>query len=125
MQELWKDIKDYEGLYEISNKGAVWCKKKGHCRRIGLGNPSISSYKFVTLEKDGVRKQFPIHRLVATAFLDKKDFRYHKTDDLNNINPDSLIVNHKDENKHNNCVDNLEWCTNAYNTVYSNKRLRR
>lgn len=79
----------------------------------------------VSLEKDGVRKAFPIHKLVAMAFLDKTKFKYHPKENPSEIDLDKLVVNHKDENKGNNRVDNLEWCTNAYNIVYSNKKSRK
>lgn len=72
-----------------------------------------------TLTKEGVSKQYPIHRLVAMAFLNKNDFKYHPKENPSNIDLNKLIVNHKDENKHNNCVDNLEWCTQQYNMSYS------
>lgn len=122
MEEIWKDIPDYENLYEISNKGAVWCKKKGHHKRIGLGKPNKYDYKKVVLVKDDVYKQYPIHRLVAITFLDKNNFKYHTDEDPTKIDLNKLVVNHKDENKHNNCVDNLEWCTPRYNRAYSSYR---
>ena len=105
--EEWRDIKGYEGLYQISNKGRV---KSLNYKRTGkekIRKPGKRrGYFFITLYKKGEKpKSFDIHRLVAEHFLP---------------NPDNLpVVNHKDENKLNNNVENLEWCTFAYNTIYS------
>ena len=100
MEEIWKEIKDYEGLYWVSNLGHV---KNKHNKILV---PEIrNSYYSVNLSKNGVRTHKRIHRLVAEAFI-----------------PNSKklpMVNHKDENKLNNNVTNLEWCDNTYNTHYS------
>ena len=105
--EEWRDIKGYEGIYQISNKGRV---KSLNYKRTGkekiLSPGKRRGYFYISLYKKGEKpKNFDIHRLVAQAFLP---------------NPDNLpVVNHKDENKLNNNVENLEWCTFAYNTIYS------
>ena len=98
--EKWKEIKDYEGLYWISDQGQV---KNRHGRIL---IPEIrNGYYSVDLCKDGKRKKHRVHRLAAEAFIP---------------NPDDLpMINHKDEDKLNNCVSNLEWCTAEYNTHYS------
>lgn len=101
MTEQWKQIKGYEGLYEISNHGRVrsfhkkpfimkqWMHYKGHM--------------FIHLNNMGRRKFF-VHRLVALAFIP---------------NPENKdVVNHIDSNKANNLVTNLEWMTGAENTRY-------
>lgn len=103
--EIWKDIKGYEGLYQASNLGRV---KSFHTNFNSKGylKPRLSKdgYYSVTLYKNGKSKQFKVHRLVAEAFVP---------------NSDNLPqVNHKDENKLNNNVDNLEWCTAKYNINY-------
>lgn len=100
MKEIWKEIKDYEGLYWVSNQGRV---KNRHNHIL---KPEIrSSYYSVDLMKRSERKKCRIHRLVAMAFIS---------------NPDNLpMINHKDENKLNNDASNLEWCDNTYNTHYS------
>ena len=113
MEEIWKDINGYEGLYQISNLGSVKSLKDNHgnyTEEIRNGTPNNKGYLIIDLYKNGKRKHYSIHRLVAQAFIP---------------NPDNLpIVNHKDENKENNNVDNLEWCTYEYNNNYGtiNKR---
>lgn len=98
--EEWRDIVGYEGLYKISNVGNVM-NNKGRILKLMLTN----GYPTVNLYKNRKMRSLSVHRLVAEAFIP---------------NPMSLpIVNHKDENKVNNSVDNLEWCTKQYNTTYS------
>lgn len=121
MQEIWKDITDYEELYQVSNLGRVKTLKREIIRskpylskRIApekiIYIKPLNDYLGVTLYKDGKRKSFLVHRLVAKAFIP---------------NPNNLPqVNHKDENKYNNCVSNLEWCTNDYNLNYGTGRER-
>ena len=111
--EIWRDIKGYEGIYQISNKGRV---KSLNYRRTGkekILKPGKTKpgYLCISLYKKGEKcKCFSIHRLVAQAFLP---------------NPDNLpIVNHKDENKLNNNVENLEWCNSEYNLNYGNRNER-
>jgi hypothetical protein len=114
--EIWKDIKGYEGYYQISNLGrvksldryvnAAYGKRfvKGSIRKshvcVGLG------YETLILSKERVNKEVYIHRLVAEAFVPNP--HHYK------------LVNHKDENKTNNNFENLEWCTETYNMAYSN-----
>ena len=96
-----KDIKGYEGLYAITTEGDVYSyKRKKFLKPADNG----TGYLFVILHKDGKVKNYKIHRLVAEAYLP---------------NPNNLPqVNHKDENKTNNCLQNLEWCDASYNTNY-------
>ena len=104
MEEVWKDIKDYEGLYKISNLGNVFSIKSNRI----LKKPSNpKNYHRVALRKDGNTKVCSVHRLVAIAFI--------KNDNPNKNN----LVNHIDENKLNNRVDNLEWCDDYYNMMHS------
>ena len=100
---MWKSVLGSDGVYEVSDCGLV--------RRLGKWGGEIVSrvekhtgYVVVSLRIGGVRKPYYVHRLVAQAFIP---------------NPDDLpFVNHKDEDKHNNCADNLEWCTRSYNRNY-------
>lgn len=101
LMEEWKPVKNYPD-YLISNFGVIKNKygKLLKLRKINGG------YFQVCLCKDSKPRYFLIHRLVAEAFIP---------------NPDNLSeINHKDENKQNNCVDNLEWCTHEYNMHYGN-----
>lgn len=109
LNEIWKDIKGYEGLYQVSNTGKIKSLKFNHSNKekIIKGNKENLGYLVVTLYKDGNRKNFKIHRLVAEAFIS---------------NPKSLPqVNHIDGNKQNNRIDNLEWCTAKENTIHAHK----
>lgn len=102
MDEVWKDIEGYEGLYQVSNLGRVRSLKFNKTKILKQGN--VNGYKRVVLSKNGKRKNYFVHRLVAMAFIS---------------NPNNLsIVNHKDENPSDNNVNNLEWCTQKYNINY-------
>ena len=104
--EIWHDIEGYEGLYQISNKGHVKSLYKGSERIL---RPVIDRYGYyrIMLYNDSVRKIFSIHRLVAQAFIPNL---YNKPQ-----------VNHLDENKKNNSVDNLEWATAKENSNYGSR----
>ena len=112
MDEIWHDIEGYEGLYQISNKGRVKSLYKASERILRPGING-SGYMFVCLYKNHIIQQPRIHRLVAEAFIPNLDNK-----------PE---VNHKDENKKNNCVENLEWIRHIDNCNYGtrNKRLSR
>lgn len=104
--EVWKDVKGYEGIYKVSNLGNVKSLNYNHSKKEKILKPCsvCKNYQQVILVKDKTRKHKLVHRLVAEAFIDN----------ANNY----PCVNHKDENPSNNCVDNLEWCTEKYNTNY-------
>jgi len=105
--ERWLPVAGYEGLYEVSDKGRIKSVKRFRNRKDRIMKPSTrrDGYLSVNLSKNGTVHSYVVHRIVATAFIP---------------NPDNLeMVNHKDENKVNNCVDNLEWCTRSYNQIYS------
>ena len=112
MEEEWRDIKGFEGKYMVSNLGRVKSLNYNNTGKEGImkGADNGRGYLFVVLYKDGKDKKCRINRLVAQAFLP---------------NPDNLPeVNHKDENKLNNCVDNLEWCDRSYNVNYGTRNKR-
>ena len=103
LNEIFKDIENYEGLYQVSNLGNI---KSLHCNKERIMKPTIRSnnyqYYFVGLLKNGKRKYFAVHRLVAMAFIP---------------NPNNYEqVDHLDGNKLNNNVDNLEWVSPKENT---------
>ncbi|WP_426388214.1 NUMOD4 domain-containing protein [Lacticaseibacillus paracasei] len=115
-REIWKDIEGFEGLYQVSNMGRVRSLDREDAqgrRRKGMVLADSSSgrgYRKIALWRDGDVKYKFTHRLVATAFLD---------------NPDNFPqVNHKDENKKNNVVSNLEWCSVIYNNMYGTRTKR-
>ena len=100
--EIWKDIAGYEGHYQVSNFGNVRSIKREPI--ILKGDYQKNGYKRVYLWKDGRKQNMLVHRLVALSFLP---------------NPDGYSdVNHIDENKSNNHVDNLYWCTHLHNMNY-------
>ena len=113
MNEEWRDIKGYEGLYQVSNLGRVRSLNcRGHKGCIGILTPRLDGkgYEMVALYKEGKARNTKVHRLVAQAFIP---------------NPNNYPqVNHKDEDKTNNNVDNLEWCTNEYNHNYGTRNER-
>ena len=99
MKEKWKEIKGYEGKYWISNYGRLKNKEQ-----IMKPMASTNGYLIACLWKNNIQKKIVLHRLVAEAFIP---------------NPENKPqINHKDENKENNKVDNLEWCTHKYNMNY-------
>jgi len=131
--EVWKDIKGYEGLYQVSNEGRIkslareWAagnrnSKRCHDEMMIKQSCDDKGYKMVCLSKDGRSITKKVHKLVALAFIE---------------NPNNLPqVNHKDENKENNFVfinkdgsvdlgkSNLEWCTLEYNVKYGTRTER-
>lgn len=116
--EFWKDIPEYEGLYQASNYGRV--KSLSRYYKTGRGgiqllperilkaSPDTNGYPGVLLCKNGKQKRYSVHRLIAITFLPKFSLEYTQ-------------INHKDENKSNNRVENLEWCTAAYNNRFGER----
>ena len=101
MEEIWKDIEGYEGLYQVSNRGRV---KSLKYKKERILKPRKQSGYYKVLLYNDKKYEYSIHRLVAHAFIP---------------NPDNLPqVNHRDENPSNNRVDNLEWCDGKYNINY-------
>ena len=117
MEEVWKDVVGYEGLYQVSNLGKVRSLTRiveRSDKTVRLRNGKMLSlikksdnYISTTLFRNGKKKTVLVHRLVASAFIP---------------NPNGFQeVNHKDENPSNNHVDNLEWCDRSYNINYGNR----
>lgn len=104
--EIFKDIEGYEGLYQISNLGNVKSLKFGKERILKPGKNKYN-YLQVVLTKQGKVKGYLVHRLVAMAFI---------------LNPNNFReINHRDEDKTNNRVENLEWCDRKYNINYGTR----
>lgn len=117
MKEIWRDIKGYEGLYQVSNLGRVKSLprfRQSHYKggyysktRIMRGEVTFNGYARVGLTKDNKTRKVRIHRLVAETFID---------------NPHNLEqVNHIDGNKNNNKVNNLEWVNRSQNMKHAYK----
>ena len=118
--EIWKDIEGFEGLYQVSDEGRIKSlpreivykdgRKKILKEKILENVKNDLGYYFVQLYKNGEKSRKKVHRLVAEAFIQ---------------NPNNLPqVNHKDERKTNNRVENLEWCTHEYNMNYGTRNER-
>lgn len=118
MKEIWKDIKEYQGKYQVSNLGKIrtlikWDLNKrkyiATIKNIKLRKDK-DGYILVDLHKNNKTKTFKVHRLVAEAFIS---------------NPNNYPqINHKNEIKNDNRVENLEWCSNEYNARYGTKNQR-
>lgn len=109
--EIWKDISGFEGVYKVSNKGNIKSLSRIDARGrllknklLKLGKSKGGYYQVVLC--NGFKKKYKVHRLVAMAFIP---------------NPNNLPqINHKNEVKTDNRVENLEWCTPQYNVNYGN-----
>jgi len=118
MQEIWKDVIDYEGRYMVSNLGNVKStfkysdnKMNRRLNKINVREKNIyigknnNGYAIVILRKNGKKLRKSIHRLVAEAFIPQQE--------------NKNIVNHIDGNKNNNNVNNLEWCNKRENMIHA------
>ena len=104
--EAWKTVKDYEGLYEVSNFGRVKSKKRTTTQG-GILNPSKGKcYLYITLCKNGIKKTKMVHKVVVDSF--------------HGVN-EGMEVNHRNGVKTDNELDNLEWITKSGNAVHSLK----
>lgn len=108
MEKIWKDIKDFEGFYEVSNYGEV---RNVKTKRVLKGYQNKRGYLQVSLSKNGKRETKTIHRLVMETFCPIKEM-------------ENLQVNHKSEIKTNNCLDNLEWTNPKENCNYGTRNKR-
>ena len=102
--ECWETINEYEGLYEISNLGRI---RNIRYKNILKPGNHRDGYLKICLSKNNSKRTFQVHRLVALAFLPKVNGKKY--------------VNHKDGNKKNNNVNNLEWCTRSENQKHAYK----
>lgn len=110
--EIWKPVKGYEGLYEVSNAGRIKSVCAGRWKTTIIRKLVVDKdgYLTVNLKSNGKYRCLKVHRIVAEAFIS---------------NPDKLPqVNHIDENKQNNAVSNLEWCTCKYNNNFNDRPKR-
>ena len=120
-EEIWRDIHfiengieyDFRGLYQVSTDGRVKSLGNDKTKKEKiLKAKNRCGYEYVNLSKNGKRKNFTVHRLVAHMFL-------------SNDNPiEKIEVNHIDENKENNHISNLEWCTREYNMNFGTRNER-
>ncbi len=109
MNEIWRDISGYEEIYQVSNLGNVMSLKYngGNKKQLLKQGKTKTGYYFVCLCKNGNVKLYRVHRLVAETFIPKI------------LNKE--WINHKDGNKLNNNVNNLEWCTPSENNIHALK----
>lgn len=126
--ELWRPVKGYEGWYEVSSFGRVRSVDRVILRRnnsvmhlkgkIKEETDDGHGYWQVMLYKNGIGKGIKVHRLVAEAFIEIPEHLKH-------LPLDKIDINHKNENKKDNMVENLEWCTRQYNINYGTAKERR
>ena len=109
--EQWRDIDGYDGMYQVSDLGRVRSLKYGKVRVLSPGKTKYG-YLRVDLYRNGKHNHSFVHRLVAQAFIENDD-------------DSKTVINHIDECKQNNRVDNLEYCTQQYNVTYNNVNWRR
>lgn len=109
MKEEWKEVSGYEGVYFVSNMGRIKSFKWHGRERVLKPKDNAKGYKFVTLWKNKEEYQhLYIHRMVLTAF----------------VGPSDLEVNHKDNDRGNNLLSNLEWVTKSQNNIQRWKHLK-
>ena len=103
--EVWADVEGYEGIYQVSSKGLV---KSLSRKRIKLNKDKVdvkNKYRGVTFRKNGLKRQFHVHRIVSKAFIYNRNLK--------------RTVNHKNGIKGDNSIFNLEWCTYSENTNHA------
>jgi hypothetical protein len=108
-EEIWKPIKNYERLYMISNNGRIYSLAKNIIKKTFINKQT--GYPTTSLYKDKMKKTFNIHRLVAQAFIPNPENKQQ--------------VNHINEVRNDNRVENLEWVTPRENAIHNNGHIRR
>ena len=108
-KETWKPVVGYEGLYEVSSEGIVRNLKTGRILKPFYNTKGYVMVNLTSANNDKTKKL--VHRLVAQSFIPNND-------------QSKTLINHKDENKRNNSVANLEWCTYKYNANYGTRNER-
>ena len=103
--EIWKDVVGYEKYFQVSNNGKIWSKRTNKILKLAVNSGGYSYFGTIIGGKNGINKTFIIHTLVAKHFITHVKGKSH--------------VNHKDGNKINNHVDNLEWCTPKENMQHA------
>ena len=109
--EQWRDVEGYDGMYQVSDLGRVRSKHSGKWKLMRPRNNG-TGYLLVSLYMNGKQKQSYIHRLVAQAFIPNDDESKNQ-------------INHRNEDKTENKVSNLEWCSAQYNMTYNNLPFRK
>ena len=109
--EVWKDIPDYEGLYQVSNLGRIKSLNFNKTGKEKIMKPRTGNrYYMIALWKNGIRKDYLLHRIIAETFIP---------------NPQNKpFINHKDENCFNNSINNLMWCTHKENMNWGTRNER-
>lgn len=130
MEEVWRPVVGLESLYEMSTRGCV--KSVDHYVKHWRGGLKLvkgrilkqtrreNGYLQVELFNNGFGKNYLVHRLVGMTFPDLVGW----TEKAKGKPFDELQINHKDQNKENNCVENLEWCDGPYNANYGDRNER-
>lgn len=113
--EIWKEIPGYEGYFEVSNLGnfrskdrevfSRWGGTRNYPGKMLKTELMQDGYSRIVLMKDAIRKRYMCHRVVAETFLPNPEGKPY--------------INHIDGNRSNNCVNNLEWCTQSENEQHS------
>lgn len=111
IEEVWKDVPGYEGLYQASNLGRIKSLNFNGTGKEKIMQPRTGNrYYMIALWKDGKRKDLLLHRVIAKTFIENKE--------------NKPFINHKDENCFNNSVDNLMWCTHKENMNWGTRNKR-
>lgn len=107
MSEEWREILGFENMYQVSNQGRIFSLRNN---KILKPKKTRTGYYRVSLSAKGIRKDYLVHRLVANAFIPNPEKK--------------LTVNHINENKHDNCIENLEWATQSEQNIHGTRIAR-